>query len=529
MEKYKLAILPLLAGLILLFYSWYTSYPLSLKFPGDNVFNHISLLYWFSLPLVLGSLYIIAVFSKSHYVKCFAGIAILLTIYSLSFFYYSLPTSDSQYFRGLTQYFINTKNLDPSQVNHAYYQWPAFFLLADIATSVSGLQLVNYEFLLYVIIGSLLAITLYVYASKFYPKGALFAVVAFFVSMFYVIDYQAAPFSLALSLLFVLFMLETQKKSTPIVILMIVLLFSISITHSFVALFFISYLLIRAIVSKSKQYAELFLIASSIYFMTQFTISSYWLGFNVKSIFSLPSEYAAVAGSTLQTTSVPFDVIAQTMSRAVTIGVVVVSIVGFILLLIRRRLRVNDISILVAGAGYVALGFVLYTLGTRAIPILIIPVTTGVAYLFETRFRPYLIGIFLILLVLFAFIPLHASYTSFSTSYVPFQTKDEFDAENFFLNHYDWSQYSTILAHFPVEIYLASNLNLEQTKATISSDPSTLSQYDCVFYTVGLGVQFLSYNYTLQGVASEEKLDVVYNNGFSDVAVKGSSFSQGSS
>ncbi len=183
---------------MLLFYSWYVTYPISFLFPGDIAFNHISFFYWVSLPLVLGSLYMLGIFSKSHSLKCAASIGIIFAIYSLSYFYFSLPTGDSQAFTGLAQNFINTKSLDPSQLIHEYYSWPAFFLLADIVTSVSGLSLISYEFLLYAIIGSLLGITLYIYVAKIYEKGAILAVASFFISMFYFLNYQAAPFSLAL-------------------------------------------------------------------------------------------------------------------------------------------------------------------------------------------------------------------------------------------------------------------------------------------------------------------------------------------
>ena len=114
-------------GIVLMVYSWYLSYPLAIDSPGDFVFNHVSLLYWFSLPILLTSMYMIALTSKSNSLKWIISIGIVMTIYSISYFYFMLPGSDSQYFRGLTEYFIKTKDLDPLQPNHGYYQWPSFF------------------------------------------------------------------------------------------------------------------------------------------------------------------------------------------------------------------------------------------------------------------------------------------------------------------------------------------------------------------------------------------------------------------
>ena len=126
LEKSKFALVPLAIGLVLLLYSWYKTYPISFGFPGDVVFNHVSLFYWVSFPLVLGSLYMLGVFSKSQPLKCIASVGIIFAIYSLSYFYFSLPTGDSQYFTGLAQNFINTKSLNSSQLIHEYYSWPAF-------------------------------------------------------------------------------------------------------------------------------------------------------------------------------------------------------------------------------------------------------------------------------------------------------------------------------------------------------------------------------------------------------------------
>ncbi len=162
-----------------------------------------------------------------------------------------MPTGDSQQFRALVEYFIKTKSLDPSQLNHVYYQWPAFFVLADIVTSVSGLTLTNYEFLLFALIGFLLATALFVYGSKKYANGGVIVVVAFFISLIYFIDYQPVPFSLALGLLFLLFMLDTQQRSIGVIVTMLVLYAGLLFTHLFVPLFFVLYLLLRSLFDKN--------------------------------------------------------------------------------------------------------------------------------------------------------------------------------------------------------------------------------------------------------------------------------------
>jgi hypothetical protein len=264
--------------------------------------------------------------------------------------------------------------------------------------------------------------------------------------------------------------------------------------------------------------------------VTQTTLASWnWIQLTIGELLTLSPEYGSISQATLNTpVSMPIDVIAQTVSRTVTIAVVLVCIIGCAFMLKRRKLRAIDWAIFLSSLAYLAFGAVFHTLGLRAIQVLFIPVSLGAACLFETRFRSYLKGLFLVLLILFVFVPIHNSYNSFSGSFVPFQTKEASNAEHFLMDHYDWTNPSLILAHSPVGVYLLSSLDAKQIKAAFEDEFShlfpRLKEYDCILYTVGLGNNFLGYNYTTEGIAYEEKLNVVYNNGFSQIAIKGSHF-----
>jgi hypothetical protein len=532
-DKYKIAVFPFLIGLGLFLSSWFLSYPLSIDFVGDVVFNHISPFYWLSLPLMLSSLFLLGAFSKSHILRCATCVGIILVIFSLSFFYFSLPTSDSQYFRGLTEYFIHTKDLNSSEFSHIYFQWPSFFLIGYIVTSVSGLSLINAEFLLYASLGSLLTVALYVYASLHFRKGGFLAVIAFFISMFYFLDFQWVPFTLAFSLLLVLFMLESsenrqERPRSSVITLTLMLFFCISITHLFVALFFVLYLLARSIFFRKKRYISLFLLCSIIYFLVQLTLAEYSFDSSIQGIFRLPSEYSAIFQYTLSPVLKPIDLMAQNISRIVTISFVLICLVGFVLMFIKRKLRSIDLVIFLVGATYSALGFFLFLLGNRGLPIVFIPLSLGVAYLFETRLKRYLLGIILILLILFVCLPIHTSFNSYSGSFIPFQTKEESVVEHFVLDNYDWMVPSVVLAHAPAEVYLQSNLNLAQIKVTFRDEFSPNFPRitgDCILFTVGLENNFWIANYSIDQIILGEKLSVVYDNGFSKVTISGSNFS----
>jgi hypothetical protein len=391
-----------------------------------------------------------------------------------------------------------------------------------MAISVSGLELANFEFLLYTIIGFLLTTALYVYASKAYKKGGFLAVAAFFVAMFYFLNYQCVPFSLAFGLLSLLFMLETRQKSFNVILIMLALFTSISFTHVFVPLFFVLYLLIRCVLNKSKQYGRLFVMTLTIYLLVQVTRAPVSFVENIRRVFTLPTEYSSIVESTLTSTSVPINFVAQIFSRSVTIATIVACFVGFIILIIKRRMRDVDKAIFLTGTLYSVFGIFFSTFGSRAIPIVFIPISLGASYLLEGRFRSYVKFLFLALLILFVFIPLHSS---FYDSQIMFQTKEAYEAENFMIDHYNWTNPSLILAHRSVITYLQTK---QPSVAYFESEfyPlfPRLKDYDSIVYTVGLGKSLLSYNYTTERILHEYKLNVVYNNGFSYIAIKSSNF-----
>jgi hypothetical protein len=520
LEKNRLLLLPFSVGLVLMIWSWYLSYPLTAISANDFVFNHISIFYWISLPLLLASMFLMALTTKSDLLKWALSVGIVLTLFSLSYFYSMMPTNDSQYFRGLTEYFIKTKNLNSSQLNLNYYQWPAFFLLADIVTSVSGLPLANYEFLLYAIIAFLLATTLYVYASKKHNMAGFLTVAAFFISIAYFLDYQSVPFSLALGLLFLLFMLEIQKKNAASIITMIVLYASLLLTHLFVPMFFVLYSLMRGLLDKNRQnrsfYRNFFLFALISYFAVQITIAQYNFAQVITNITKAPTTYSSIISATVASSnSYTIDVIAQFFSRAVTIASVGICIAGVILLLIKREMDVIDKAILLTGIVYSVLGAILNTLGDRAIAIAFIPISLGAAFLFKGKFKPYLAGLFLVLLMLFLFVPLHQSFNT----QIPFQTRETYIGDNFFIDHYNWENAGFVVADFRTATYLQSKLS---SYIYIFTLLSVGDKPDAILYTPQFVGSKLGNYSSMESLSQGERLNLVYNDGSSYVLIKSS-------
>jgi len=521
LEKNKFLLFPLTIGIMLIVYSWCLSYPLSIDSSGDYVFNHISVLYWFGLALTLASMYMIAVTSKRDSLKWIMTLGIVMTMYSLSYFYYLVPGSDSQYFRGLNEFFVGTKNLDASLPSRSYFQWPSFFILANTMTSVSGLRLATVEFLGYAIIGFLLATTLYVYASKVSKNGGFLAVIAFFVVMFNFLNYQFAPFSLAFGLLLLLFMLESRQRSSGVIIAMLVLFVGITLTHVFVPLFFVLYLLIQSVLTRNKQYGKLFLLTLIIYLTVEFALASTGFASSILTMMTSSTEYSNIA--TIKTPApAPIDAIAQTLAGIVEIAFGITCLVGFISLLVKRKMRSLDKAIFLTGLIYSGVGVLLYTLGSRAIPIAFISISLGATYLFESKFRPYVICFFLILLSLFVFIPLHLS---FFDSRIMFQTKEAYMTANFMIEKYDWNRYSITLSDGGDTWYIQPRIEGNSRMYT-DFDPSfqslNITTYDCIIYSVGLAKSLEKNGFSEENISEQilDRFNVIYVAGFSYVAEK---------
>jgi len=131
------------------------------------------------------------------------------------------------------------------------------------------------------------------------------------------------------------------------------------------------------------------------------------------------------------------------------------------------------------------------------------------------------------LLILFVFIPIHFSHSTYYGEVVPFAAEETSIAKNFLLHYYDWSAPGQILLHSPVSVYFMSVMDLSIVNATLldeySSNISRIEEFDCVFYTIGLGNSFLARNITLERVVYEERLNMAYDNGFSSIITSSNS------
>ncbi len=173
-------------------------------------------------------------------------------------------------------------------------------------------------------------------------------------------------------------------------------------------------------------------------------------------------------------------------SRAVTIAFGILCIAGFVFLVIRRKLREIDKAIFLTGAIYSGLGVALFILGSRAIPLFFVPISLGIAYLFESKFRKYLKYLVVVLLIFVVFVPIHYSFDSFP---ITFQTKEDLATANFMIEKYDWNSKSIVIADLGYKWYIVS-ANPRKYRNRHESAPrfrlSNITMYDSILFSIGL-------------------------------------------
>lgn len=515
-----------LTGLVLLLLSWWESYPLSMDSPLDFVFNHISLLYWISLPILYVSLYALATRTARNWLRVAVIFSIVMTMYSLKFFYYRIPGSDSQYTRGMTEYFAETGDLDPSRQGHFYFQWPLLFVLEEMVHLVIGLDFLYVEFILFTAVTFLYVATLYLYSSKLDSNKAYLAVIAFFVLLPYVFEFQLVPVFVSIGIFLLAFMLQTSFPTREVPVATLIIFLSIALMHAFVVMFFIIYTLAMFLFKRKQMFLRLFVSELIIYLMILTFSAQPFLIQSVQSLTNFFSfEYSKIAFRTAAggrvAPRIAIDLIAQNFSRIVTVGTALMLGAGFTLSLIKRKLRDTDKAILLSGLLYASIGTFLSILGNRSWFMIVIALSLGIMYK-SRKLEKYFKSGLLIFLALFVFIQTSSSFYDIQTMY---QTKAEYQAANFLIDNVNLSSPVALLSHFRSRTYLSAKGGSDDGaifEHDLSEDfPININGSNYIFYTVGLGKSFLRLNLTDETFfEATGRINIIFNSASTYVAMR---------
>lgn len=522
MQKMKLILIPMCIGVILLFLSWGLSYPVSIDSPYDFVYNHISYLYWLGLAVLFASFFIVALKTKNNSLRWAMAVGTVLLIFSQAYFYYTVPGSDAGSVRGLNEYFISTGDLS-LKPHHLYYQYPLSFILSKTALSITGLDLRVFDFILYGVMTFVVTSLIYLHISKV-RKNAYVAVIAFFIILLYFFNFQwTTPFALSLCLILLLFYLDGLSGRHEVVLAMLIIFTGITFTHILTPLFFVVYCLLMYIVKKNRKHLRLFMLTSIIYALVLINNLLFTIYLKQLTNFFFMEILFRVQMSTTSIALAPqpyISVIAQFFSRVVVITTTLVTALGFIILLRRKKLGVTNYAMLLTGAIF-ALTLLIspsayHQMSNRAYFLICIPASLGASYLCEGKFKKFFKPVFLILLVLFTFALMNQT---FYDRQIFFQTKKEYQCADFMIDYVDWNASSRILSHFRFQTYLMPKSSSETV--IFWSDSSidfakNMLYCDYVAYTIGLAKSLLAANYSVEKSFREfdaNHFNLIYNSG----------------
>jgi len=522
-QKLKLTLIPMCIGIIFLFLSWYLSYPVSIDSPYDFVYNHFSYLYWIGLAILFVSFFIVAMKTENKSLRWAMAIGTVSLMFSQAYFYYMIPGSDTNQFRGLTEYFISTGDLSLNQY-HYYYEWPLFFILNKIAISVTGLDLRYFEFILYCAISSVITSFIYLHVSRI-RTNAYTAVIAFFIILIPLTIFEFwSPFALSLCLILLLLYLDNLSGKHEVLLAMVVVFVGITFTHILVPLLFVIYSLVMYFLKKSRKYLNLFITTSIIYILVEsynVAFAKYVRQLTIPVFLEIGSRIATLTTASSIAPKPYVEVIAQLFSRTAVITTALITGLGFIILLRRRKLRGTDYAMLLVGAMF-TVGLLIspsayHEFSNRSYFLICIPVSLGASYLCEGKFKKYLKTIFLVLLVLFTFTLMHQT---FYDQQIFFQTKAEYQCANFMIEDINWTTPTSILSHFRVEQYLIGKIPSDIVRfgddTSLGKFPENITDYTYVVYTIGLAKSFLAANSSVEESFREFEVNhfnLIYNSG----------------
>jgi hypothetical protein len=295
--------------------------------------------------------------------------------------------------------------------------------------------------------------------------------------------------------------------------LITVLYFSIVYSHIIIPVYYITFKAIQYYLF--KDYKEKYVLFFSIILFSSMLIfyANYYIPNLIYDVITYARDVfvayyrATISGSVTQR---PFvDVIAQNLSRIIVVTTGLISGVGFLFIILKKKMLTYDKIILISSSFYVFIGLFVDILANRAINLIALPVCIGITY-YQSNYRKVISAIFLILILLFPFIPLHES---FREDQIHFQTKENYYSSNFLIQNYNWKEPSNLLAHFRHIRYLqtktASSVWFDDDTVNRANFDRGINSTDFVFYSPGLGKSMLTHDYDIEVLYRD--YNIVYN------------------
>jgi len=417
-------------GLILILLSWHFTYPVYMPELDELTFTQFYPSIWPGIMLSTIGLFLAGYYSKrkSVQVSCIAVFPLILT--SCSYFFSYIPTSDSAAVKAMYEIFHQA---GPNTVVEPYFQFPTYFTLNEVTGQTLGLNATGLAIIFYAFFGILIAVYLFLFLRKISEKHsyqiAFLATLLYFTGIFFNLNYQWVPQTLAF-VFFILLLNLFDKKKFEYQLLSMIIFIALAFTHLFIPVVFLLFLGFYSL--KEKEYRNTFLLMVCMYIAVLVYNATFYLPVLIEvfrdSTFGFGADYAVSVSRSFREPAGLFSQILSTINRIrIPLTWLVVSL-GFFLLLIKKKINFEAFILSLTAGIYFIVGLFFPVLGTRSLQILFIPLVVGVGYYLSKWKKPTLILI-TILLILSISGPMRDAYDAYQ-----FQVEEEENACNFLAN-----------------------------------------------------------------------------------------------
>lgn len=478
---------------------------------NEITFTQFHPLIWPGLVLSLVGLFLTGYYSNKKIVKIVCTSFFPIILYSHTFFYSYLASSDSAGAKAMFEIFHHV-GIKPEVAS--YFQYPTYFSLNEITSQILGLDVKGIAIIFFVLFGILLGSYLYLFLSKMTKnisyQIAFLAVPLYFTAIYGNLNYQWVPQTLALVFFFMLLILFNQGI-VGYKFLSVVTFTALVFTHAFIPIMFLLFFGFYAF--KERKFGKNFILMVCIYaavfvYYTTFFFPMVAETFK-QSIYGFGGDYPSlISRSFKETSSLTNQIISLTNRIRIPLTLLVVSVGGAIWL-IKKRISYTLIVLGMAGGFYLGLGIFYPILGMRSLQILFIPLVTGIGFFISKWKKPTLIFI-VIILILSIFGPMRSTYDQHL-----FQLDEEENTCNFLVNTMTTESSNRLIiggmnwGYFKVK-YGYMNMSRSDDTYLIRLHPSdpefyrvfnlSMKENEYVLYNPKLGKQIMSHGMKMEDV-----------------------------
>lgn len=418
-------------GLILILISWHLTYPIYMPELSELTFIQFYPSIWPGVIFSLIGLFLTGYYSKRKGVKVVCASFFPIILYSYSFYFSYINSSDSGIVRAMFEVFhqvgINSEVV-------SYFQYPIYFTLNETTSQILGLGVKGIAVIFFAFFGILLGLYIFLFLSKITKNNTdqlpFLGVLLYFTAIFSFLNYQWVPQTLALVFLLLLFIFF-DKKGFEYKLLSIAIFTTLVFTHVFIPVIFL--LFFGLYVIQKKGLRSIFLLMTCIYISVLISYTTYYFPIIVdtfkNSIYGfVGGDYSVVVSRSFRE---PTGHLSQFISLANRIRIPLTWLVvstGFLILFIKKKISLTAIFLGITSGIYLGVGMLYPILGMRALQILLIPLVVGFAYSISRWKKPMLTFV-VILLIFSVFGPMRAIYDQ-----TQFQLDEEEYACNFLAN-----------------------------------------------------------------------------------------------